>query len=143
MVGQQQGGISPQEHGKVANSEGVIDQQQWMVREVILLGDDKPWVFARSVIPMALWQSDFTDLNTQPLGQRIFNDSKFSRMPFEITQIQQSHPFCKKMRLCPSQDLWGRRSVFRFEALNMMVCEIFLPDSPAYLPQDKVQYESK
>lgn len=132
LIGQAQAGLSQEEYIQVADSEEPMSEEEWIIREVLLLGDGTPWVFARSVIPVKLWQTDFTDLNTQPLGQRIFNDPKFSRMPFEITQISSSNPFFDKLGVSQARDLWGRRSTFKCEYMNMMVSEVFLPDSPAY-----------
>ena len=109
-----------------------LNQQEWQVREVLLWGDNQPWVFARSIIPQRLCEGDFVNLNTKPLGQLIFNDKRFKRMPFQVTKVCPSKAFLSQLHIPCEIDLWGRRSVFSFEDLKMTVSEVFLPSSPAY-----------
>lgn len=132
VIGQRQGEITLEEFQKVCAPKQRFNHADWQVREVLLFGDGQPWVFARSVIPQTLCETDFVNLHNQPLGQLIFNDNRFKRMPFELTHIPQSAAFLDKLHLCSEQDLWGRRSTFQFEGVKMLVGEIFLPSSPAY-----------
>lgn len=104
----------------------------WQVREVVLFGEGKPWVFARSILPDELCQSDLARLGKRPLGKIIFNDSRFQRSPFDVCDIDDPFPLCQKLNIKACNRLWGRRSVFRYLHHKMMVAEIFLPDSPAY-----------
>lgn len=97
------------------------------------MGDNQPWVFARSVIPKKLCESDFLNLNTKPLGQLIFNDKRFKRIPFEVTKMCPSKEFLAQLHISSEMKLWGRCSAFSFEDLKMTVSEIFLPNSPAYV----------
>ncbi|MGJ8682458.1 chorismate--pyruvate lyase family protein [Paraglaciecola sp.] len=136
VVGQKQLSVTQDEFQQISTPEQIFNEQDWLVREVVLWGDDKPWVFARSIIPMNLWQRDFTDLNNQPLGHRIFNDDRFKRLPFEITKIESFLNFGEQFSVSASHALWGRRSTFCFEQSKMMVCEVFLPDSPVYIKVD-------
>ena len=108
------------------------NQNNWQVREVILHGDNQPWVFARSVIPQTLCEQDFAHLGNRPLGQLIFNDNRFKRMPFQFICLQPAKTWLRANNLPDAQQLWGRRSVFRYQHLSMMIAEIFLPQSPAY-----------
>jgi chorismate--pyruvate lyase len=108
------------------------NQKNWQVREVILHGDNQPWVFARSVIPQTLCEQDFAHLGNRPLGQLIFNDNRFKRMPFQFICLQPAKTWLRANNLPDAQQLWGRRSVFRYQHLSMMIAEIFLPQSPAY-----------
>lgn len=107
-------------------------QNEWQVREVILFGDQQPWVFARSIIPQTLCEQDFANLGNKPLGQLIFNDNRFRRMPFQLICLQPSQTLIGQYQLTQAKQLWGRRSVFRFQQHSMMVAEIFLPQAPAY-----------
>jgi chorismate--pyruvate lyase len=112
-------------------------KHQWQIREVILYGDGKPWVFARSVLPEHLCKTTWATLGNQPLGQRIFNDNKFVRSEFVITQLD-SNPIAGIDMLSPSPinpniQLWGRRSAFKIEGWNLLVAEVFLPDCPSYI----------
>jgi chorismate--pyruvate lyase len=132
LLGQRQVEISLEEFQQVSAEGQSLNIAEWQVREVLLCGDGQPWVFARSIIPQRLCELDFVDLNTQPLGQLLFNDKRFVRMPIEITNMVQSQTFLGKLNLVANSQLWGRRSVFRFDDLKMLVSEVFLPDSPAY-----------
>lgn len=112
--------------------ETIAIQQQWQIREVILYGNGQPWVFARSVLPQALCERDFSGLGSRPLGQIIFNDSRFVRQPFELISISENDEFLNRLNIQSQFPLWGRRSSFRFEEHHLMVAEIFLPHAPAY-----------
>ncbi len=105
---------------------------RWYVREVILFGDNQPWVFARSVIPHDLIEGELADVGSQPLGKIIFNDQRFTRSEFQLCNLDsQTMP-----NLCAAQTrrrLWGRRSKFTFNDIDMLVAEVFLPQAPAYL----------
>ncbi|WP_245953278.1 chorismate--pyruvate lyase family protein [Alteromonas aestuariivivens] len=101
---------------------------EYQVREVVLMGDGAPWVFARSVIPEALIQSELGGLGCQPLGQRLFNDPRFRRGGFEVCRI----PAQQWLNTQQPETLWGRRSRFYFDNLSMIVAEVFLPAAPVY-----------
>jgi chorismate--pyruvate lyase len=132
LIGQRQAQITLEEFQRVSTSEQELNLEEWQVREVILWGDNQPWVFARSIIPQRLCESDFVNLNNKPLGQLIFNDKRFKRMPFELTNMCQSKDFLAQLHIHSETKLWGRRSAFTFEDLQMTVSEVFLPSSPAY-----------
>lgn len=105
---------------------------RFQIREVILSGNGQPWVFARSVLPQALCDMDLANLGRRPLGQIIFNDERFVRQPFQLLKIDAGDPFQTHIHVDPRFQLWGRRSVFQFNRLQLMVAEIFLPRCPAY-----------
>jgi chorismate--pyruvate lyase len=107
-------------------------QSNWQVREVILYGDNQPWVFARSVIPQTLCEQDFAHLGNRPLGHLIFNDDRFKRMPFQFICLQPAKTWLRANNLPEAQQLWARRSVFRYQHLSMMIAETFLPQAPPY-----------
>lgn len=132
VIGQAPVKISLDESSLLCKTATDFIQEEWQVREVLLCGDGQPWVFARSIIPMELWDRDFSGLSNTPIGKLIFNDPRFTREPFQITQLKQSNTFLKQLALQGNLNLWGRRSVFNFEHLKMIVCEVFLPDSPIY-----------
>ena len=111
----------------------------WQVREVILWGENRPWVFARSIIPDALCCADLASLGNRPLGKVIFNDPRFVRLPFQVGKWLQPDSLLQALGIQPVAELWGRRSVFHFEQTKMMVAEIFLPDAPAYRQGSKAQ----
>ncbi|MBN7823605.1 chorismate lyase [Bowmanella dokdonensis] len=107
----------------------------YLVREVILWGDDRPWVFARSLLPRALCEQDrgeLSNLGEKPLGSILFNDARFERQPFQVTRLSAAHRLQSALKLPGTQVLWGRRSVFHYLQWRMMVAEVFLPQCPAY-----------
>lgn len=112
-----------------------LDAWAW-TREVRLLGDERPWVFARTLIPVRTLRGRgrrLTYLGTRPLGQALFADPGVRRGPVEITRITTGQPLHQQAfaGLVESPaTIWGRRSVFRIEGRPLLVCEIFLPDLP-------------
>jgi len=132
VLGQQHSEVSIEESQQLTAYSSATAVTKWQVREVILWCNNQPWVFARSIIPEQMCQSEFVDLGNQPLGKLIFNDPRFIRMPFKITQINQNHSIISALKLPCKQSLWARRSVFQFGGLAMSVAELFLPRAPAY-----------
>ncbi len=140
LLGQRQ--ISPEleEIQQIRHYVGDNIDPQWQVREVILNGNQQPWVFARSVISHGLCEGDFAGLGNRPLGQIIFNDPKFKRHPFQIMRIAPNDPLHRKLSIEQDKALWGRRSVFSYGGHALMVAEVFLPSSPAYQKMDPIEY---
>lgn len=106
------------------------DDSHWQIREVLLCADGEPWVYARSVIPQSLIDDELANLGTQPLGKRLFNDSRFARSDFELCQA--TPETLSRLNLDIADTLWGRRSLFSFQGSRMIVAEVFLPGAPAY-----------
>ena len=113
------------------------------IREVILLGDGVPWVFARSVIPKVINDTELEGIGSEPLGKRIFNDPRFQRGQFQLCHVDW-HSMRQRLISKISSDffsngvvaeskVYGRRSCFDFLGAKMSVAELFLPDAPAYL----------
>lgn len=138
VLGQRQCEISLEEIQQLNACVLTSQETKWQVREVILWGDGDPWVFARSIIPEQMCQAEFAGLGNQPLGKLIFNDPRFKRMPFQITQLSKSNAISSALNLTCTQSLWARRSVFQFADLAMSVAELFLPHSPAYCELSQV-----
>lgn len=90
------------------------------VREVLLLVDDEPWVFARSLLPRNLrgnLQPRLSQLGNQALGQVLFGHLGMQRGPLF---------FCRAGQL-PFASLWGRASRFQQGSQKLLVTEHFLP----------------
>ena len=110
-------------------------ENDWVVREVVLLGDNVPWVFARSVLPKSELDTNLNrlaKLGNKPLGQIIFNDPQFERLPIQLTQLESDNQLLKHLSIISTKPLFGRRSLFRYLQSHLLVAEIFLPQSPAY-----------
>ncbi|MDI2112383.1 chorismate--pyruvate lyase family protein [Commensalibacter nepenthis] len=101
-------------------------QKQW-VREVILKGNDIPWVYARSIILCNKNNQSnmnaLTNIGTKSLGSILFEQDCFNRSEIEVTQYP--------IKLLPFQqfcdNLWARRSRFYNDTYMVVVQEIFLP----------------
>lgn len=86
-----------------------------LVREVILYGRDRPWVYARSILPEATLSGDLRrlrKLQNSSLGALLFTFPQLQRQPFE---------------LATAHGLWGRRSRVEIDARALIVSEFFLP----------------
>ncbi len=115
-----------------------LDARVW-IREVQLLGNEQPWVFARTLIPAQTLSGcgrRLTQLGTRPLGEVLFADPGVRRGPVEVARIvfgQRLHQRAFTGLVESSDTLWGRRSVFWIADRPLLVCEIFLPDLPVVL----------
>ena len=105
-----------------------------LVRQVRLLCNERPWVFARTVIPLSSLQGGLhrlARLGTKPLGAVLFADPSLQRQPLEITRITPRHRLYHMATATGGAEvtdpLWGRRSVFRLRGKPLLVSEFFLP----------------
>lgn len=111
-------------------------QEIAMVRQVRLHCDERPWVFARTVIPLPSLQGGLrrlASLGTRPLGEVLFADPRMRRQPLEIARITPRHRLYRMATAeesSGSTSIWGRRSVFRLHDKPLLVSEFFLPALP-------------
>lgn len=119
-------------------NEDIAIGEDVLVREVLLFCDNKPHVFARSLLPLKSLTGEekkLAELGEQPLGQVLFNDPNLVRKGMEVTCFKQPSTLSNlvnQLGLSNSTSLWGRRSVFVLRNKPIMVAEVFLPDSFAY-----------
>lgn len=119
-------------------NDDIIVGEDVLVREVLLFCDNKPQVFARSLLPLKSLTGEekkLAELGEQPLGQVIFNQPDLIRKGIELGAF--AHPsslsnLISNLDLYEQEPLWGRRSVFVLKNKPIMVAEVFLPDSFAY-----------
>jgi chorismate--pyruvate lyase len=103
------------------------------VREVCLICDGRPCIFARSVLPrlprrgLDRW---FHGMGTRSLGSVLFAGAGITRGVLEFS------PFNRRARLFqralqvlgePCATLWARRSLFAQGDKQLLVAEVFLP----------------
>ena len=106
------------------------------IREVELLCDDTPWVFARTVIPASSLRGPARHLallGTRPLGEVLFADPHTKRGPMEIARLQPRHPLFASATAEGAEspkEIWGRRTLFHLAGAPLLVNEIFLPSIP-------------
>lgn len=129
-----QGWARPQ-HNEVL-ALGMRDGSWGFVREVHLLCDDKPWVYARTVIPRTTLTGPrrrLTRLKSRPLGAVLFADPSMRRAAVEIARLtpcDKLYPAALRHLVERPPMIWGRRSLFTLGGKPLLVSEIFLPSIP-------------
>ena len=107
-----------------------------LIREVELLCDQRPWVFARTVIPATSLKGSarrLARLGERPLGAVIFSDSKVRRGITQLARLLPHHPLYAAAAVhvtTKPKELWGRRTLFYLSGGPILVNEVFLPDIP-------------
>ena len=90
---------------------GALKNQVFIVREVELIGSQKPVVFARSLIPQTEDTKSILKIGSKPLGEILFNDPLIKRGHLEVGNFNTT---------------WARRSTFTIGTTKLLVSEIFL-----------------
>jgi chorismate--pyruvate lyase len=90
---------------------GDTDSKTFIVREVELIGSQKPVVIARSLIPLTADTNEILKIGAKPLGEILFNDPDIKRGHLEVGSYKNS---------------WARRSTFKIGKTKLLVSEIFL-----------------
>jgi len=106
-------------------------QQRWqtrcgLLREVVLLLDQQPCIYAQSFLPdhtVAALQP-LADLGTMPLGHYIFTQPDLQRSGIELALFNAGLQLRTVGRL---PQLWGRRSYFTLSHHELLVQELYLP----------------
>ena len=99
-----------------------------LIREVVLCGHSRPWVFARSVLPLTSLTGTLRHLRKQdasPLGAFLFSQPHLQRSAIAVSRISRHHGYVPT-QLINDTPLWGRRSVFYLEDKPLLVSEVFL-----------------
>ena len=102
-----------------------------IIRQVLLYCDDKPWVYARTIIPMTSLRGPLrgvAKLGNKPLGEVLFANKTMQRSEMEVTALKPGH-FCYQWTHNEGEQIiWGRRSVFSLCKRPLLVSEFFLPE---------------
>ncbi|BFI68812.1 chorismate lyase [Yersinia pseudotuberculosis] len=96
-----------------------ISQRYWL-REIVLFGDNVPWLLGRTVIPEETLSGPdraLVDLGTLPLGRYLFSGDALTRDYIHVGR---------------QDNLWARRSLLRLSGNPLLLTEVFLPASPLY-----------
>lgn len=106
--------------------------QHALVREVILVSNQHPVVFAHSILPKrslrGAW-NQFGRLGNKPLGEALFANPKVGRTSFRFRKLPSAHPLFQSAALHidgQSGEVWARRSVFSLGCAQILVTEVFL-----------------
>ncbi len=103
-------------------------------REVLLRCDERPVVFAHTVVPMSCSATDwplFSALGERSLGSTLFYDPLVRRGPLEFARIRAGHPLWARARAALGGDAgqmyYARRCLYRRHRGALLVTEVFLP----------------
>lgn len=109
-------------------------------REVLLMNQQAPLVFAHSVAPSQALRCGFRMLARQggrPLGATLFADPKIHRGTLTYARLDKRHPLwraaAQHIATLPPR-LWARRSCFVRGRARLLVTEVFLPAIGATTP---------
>ncbi|WP_340621388.1 chorismate lyase [Xenorhabdus siamensis] len=101
-------------------SEHLPVSEKYWLREIVLYGDNIPWLLGRTVIPEETLtgpDKKLVDVGTVPLGRYLFSGNNLTRDYIQIGQQGQR---------------WARRSLLRLSKKPLLLTEVFLPASPVY-----------
>ena len=105
-----------------------------LIREVELLCDGAPRIFARTVLPARSLigrTRELSRLGTRPLGAVLFADPTTRRSTIEFARLSPAHALFAVATAHAVGDrpaeLWARRTVYRYAGRPLLVNEIFLP----------------
>ncbi len=122
----------PGERSELNMAAGVLS----LVREVKLLCNDEPWVFARTLIPATSLRGAarrLAHLGNRPLGAVLFSNPHTRRLGIQVARLTAQHALfhaaCSHLER-PPREIWGRRTLFSYAAKPLLVNEIFLPVIP-------------
>ncbi|EKT53173.1 chorismate lyase [Providencia burhodogranariea] len=96
-----------------------VSEYYWL-REVIMYGDNIPWLLGRTLIPQETLTGEdqkLIDIGAVPLGRYLFSHDNLTRDYIHIGQ---------------QNSRWLRRSRLRLSNKPLLLTELFLPESPAY-----------
>jgi chorismate--pyruvate lyase len=103
------------------------------VREVLLIADGIPVVFAHSALALrdltGAWHMARA-IGSRPLGAALFADPGISREPLRSARLPINHPLHRHAEAAVGKTLpplWGRRSRFCRNNRPLLVTEVFLP----------------
>ncbi len=108
-------------------------RQTALIRNVLLMSNQRALVFAHSVLPLASLRGPWLglrQLGCQPLGEALFANPQVKRTALSYQKLYAQHALYQQavaaLGAKPAY-LWARRSVFSLHRANIMVTEVFLP----------------
>lgn len=114
--------------------QGALDTSvaSCFVREIELVANDEPWVFAQTLVPDATLELHpwLAELGDSPLGETLAEVGGLERGPFEFATLPAAHPLAARALEYADEEpdfLWARRSWFAIRGRRLLVQEVFLP----------------
>ncbi len=112
-----------------------------LCREVRLLCQGHPLVFARSIVPLATLAAlgyRLSRLGERSLGSLLFSRPDIHRQRMEVARLVPRDRLFRSLGAIQSDSLWARRTLFSCSGHPLLVCEVFLPGLP-FWPADGPQ----
>jgi chorismate--pyruvate lyase len=114
---------------------GLSRPRQVIERDVLLLCDGRPLVYAHTVVPLAATASQwplFSALGERSLGSTLFGDPCVVRGALQYARLRPGHPLLQRVRaaagtLGADRVLFARRCLYRRKGGLLLVTEVFLP----------------
>jgi chorismate--pyruvate lyase len=110
----------------------IFRKEKLFLREVILFANDKPVMYARTVIPRAhlrgFWD-ELRVLKNKPLGEIIFDNKKISRSSFAYKKLSAFNDLSQRtcsLGIHPEQLVAARQSTFLYKRKSILLTEVFL-----------------
>ena len=104
-------------------------------REVLLRCDERPVVYAHTVVPLTATASDwpfFGRLGERSLGTTLFGDPRVIRGRLEYARLSRRHPLLRRAAAALNEELpsflYARRCLYRRRSGLLLVTEVFLPE---------------
>lgn len=102
-------------------------------REIHLTCDDRPWVFAQTLVPAATLAAApwLAHMGEEALGPRLARAPGASRGPLEFARLLPGDPLYRRASAGATRtvtELWARRATYRLSGLGLVVQEVFLPE---------------
>jgi chorismate--pyruvate lyase len=115
-----------------ARAIGVRVHELALIREVTLLCDGEPAVYARSVIPRDALRGRYRGLarlGSRPLGELLFTDHRVRRGRTRCFIVRDGDPLFDNARRRAESSratFWGRATLFYIDREPLLVTEVFL-----------------
>jgi len=111
------------------------DPADGFIREIHLTCDERPWVFAQTLIPAATLVAApwLGQMGQEALGPKLARIPDAGRGPLEFIRLRPSHPLylrASTVRDSTSMELWARRATYKLSGHGLIVQEVFLPEVP-------------
>lgn len=107
-----------------SDERALLAHEQYLLRQVVISGDQQPWVLGHSIIPHSSLHHPEFDLSQQgdtPLGLTLFSAEHAERDGLQVAWIT-----------TPSGPLLARRSRLAINHKPILVSEVFLASAPIY-----------
>jgi len=109
------------------------------LREIIMICDNEPWLFARTIIPLSTLKktgNQLKNFGNKPIGKILFSNRSTTRSPYQFALINPEHfEFQRTKQATPinCNQLWARRSTFHISGKPLSLTEVFLPAMEQYI----------